>query len=129
MKKLLFKIGLIIFMLFLISPDFVICQSQDNKANYNGQPADSVYLNFTGYRVQYPAIAKENRIEGKVVIWFDIDSNCSLVNRRIMQAIGGGCEEEVMKTLDAAEADLKERKRNRCKPSLDRVHEVIFRLN
>lgn len=127
MNKILFKGGLFILIHFIISTELVFGQSKDNSIKIN-PPVDSFYFNFSHYRINYPSIAKENGIEGKVLISFDVDSNCSLVNRRIMQAIGGGCEEEVMKTLDAAEADLKKRNQNLCKETKNLNHEVRFKL-
>lgn len=127
MNKILFKGGLFILIHFLISTELVFGQSKDNSIKIN-PPVDLFYFNFSHYRINYPSIAKENGIEGKVLISFDVDSNCSLVNRIIVQGIGGGCEEEALKTLDYAESDLKERNQNRCKEIKNQNHEVRFKL-
>lgn len=90
---------------------------------------DSISINFKLYRVKYPSMAKENGLQGAVKIMFDIDSTCSIVNRNVTNGIGGGCEEEAMKTLNAAEIDLKKRNSNRCKNMTGLTHEVKFKLN
>jgi len=90
---------------------------------------DSISINFKLYRVKYPSMAKENGLQGTVKIIFDIDSTCSIVNRNVTNGIGGGCEEEAMKTLNAAEIDLKKRNSNRCKNMTGLTHEVKFKLN
>lgn len=47
----------------------------------------------------YPLKAQENNISGTVIVLFDIDSNCRILNIRIEKGIGYGCDEEAIKTL------------------------------
>jgi len=47
----------------------------------------------------YPDSAENNKISGTVIVLFDIDSNCRVVNIRIEKGIGYGCDEEAIKAL------------------------------
>ena len=49
--------------------------------------------------LSYPLKAQENNITGTVIVLFDIDSNCRIVNIRIEKGIGYGCDEEALNTL------------------------------
>ncbi|MBA3829779.1 MAG: energy transducer TonB [Taibaiella sp.] len=61
---------------------------------YNGDMAAYIQKN-----IHYPQQAKENNIEGKVVIGFVIDEEGNLVNARVVRGIGGGCDEEAIHIL------------------------------
>ena len=49
--------------------------------------------------LSYPRIAQDNGISGTVMLLFDIDSNCRVVNIRVEKGIGFGCDEEAVKAL------------------------------
>jgi protein TonB len=51
-------------------------------------------------QVNYPAIAKQQGIEGKVIVAIEIDENGEFQHIEVLQAIGGGCEEEVIRVLE-----------------------------
>jgi TonB family protein len=65
--------------------------------------------------LSYPGKAQENNISGTVVVLFDIDSNCRLVNIRIEKGIGYGCNEEAIKALKLCKPIFNGTKRN-CTP-------------
>jgi TonB family protein len=47
----------------------------------------------------YPREAEAHGISGTVVVLFDIDSNCKIVNVRVEKGIGYGCDEAAMNAL------------------------------
>ena len=49
--------------------------------------------------VTYPTEAEEKNISGTVILAFDIDSACQVVNIRIEKGIGFGCDEEAMRAF------------------------------
>ena len=58
-----------------------------------------IYLDGTGrmqiesfLNIRYPALAREDNIQGKVVVGFIIDKNGVTSNYRIKQSIGHGCD-------------------------------------
>lgn len=54
---------------------------------------------FFRKNIQYPAIAKQQGIEGEVIVALEIDETGAVTNIEIVQGVGGGCEEEVVRVL------------------------------
>ncbi|HMO38073.1 MAG TPA: TonB family protein [Saprospiraceae bacterium] len=69
--------------------------------------ADKKLLAFIYANIQYPNVARENNIEGTVVIRFVVDKDGKVGQAEIIREIGGGCGEEarrvVMKMADMPE--------------------------
>jgi TonB family protein len=55
--------------------------------------------------IRYPAKAKENNIQGKVIIAFTIDAHGNISNYRVKKPIGGGCDEEALRVVQLIEGD------------------------
>jgi periplasmic protein TonB len=49
--------------------------------------------------INYPVIAKQQGIEGKVIVSLEVDETGKLTHIEVIQGIGGGCEEEVIRVL------------------------------
>ena len=49
--------------------------------------------------IQYPQLAKDNGIEGKVYVTFVVEADGSISNPRILRDIGGGCGKEVRRVM------------------------------
>jgi periplasmic protein TonB len=70
---------------------------QEEVASFpGGELALQEYVNS---HVAYPMIAKQQGIEGKVIISLEIDENGKIQDIEVIQGIGGGCEEEVVRVL------------------------------
>lgn len=52
--------------------------------------------------IKYPAIARENKTQGTVVMLYEITENGFVENIDIIQDIGDGCGAEAMRTLEIA---------------------------
>lgn len=61
--------------------------------------AEKAMLTFVYKQIRYPAAARENGIQGSVVVSFTIDENGNIKNPEIKRGIGGGCDEEVMRIV------------------------------
>jgi len=70
---------------------------QEEVAQFPG--GDKALQNYFNSAIQYPIIAKQQGIEGKVIVSAIVDENGKLTNIEIVQGIGGGCEEEVIRVL------------------------------
>jgi protein TonB len=70
----------------------------DEAAQFEGgEAAFTAYLNN---HLEYPSVAKEQGIEGRVILSTVIDENGNLTNIQIHQGIGGGCEDEVSRVFN-----------------------------
>jgi TonB family protein len=60
---------------------------------------DSERLKFLSKNIRYPQQASENGIQGTVYVSFVVKSNGSLADIKIIQGIGGGCDEEALRVV------------------------------
>lgn len=52
--------------------------------------------------IRYPAQAREQNMQGRVVVSFIVEKDGYLTNFKIVKGIGGGCDEEAMRVLAAS---------------------------
>lgn len=98
-----------------------------------GTPDTSEYSNelkkrFYRYKILYSKKAMENHIDGTVIVQFDIDSTCFLVNRTVKQSLGYGCDEQVLLVLDKLARDMKKDNKMKCKTVTRLELPVRFKL-
>lgn len=55
---------------------------------------------FIQDNLQYPRLALENAIEGKVYVTFVVEEDGSITNPRILRDIGGGCGREALRVVN-----------------------------
>ena len=64
------------------------------------------YSNFNLFikdNLQYPATAREKKLEGRVFIQFVVDLEGSLTAVEVIKGIGEGCDEEAVRLIKSAE--------------------------
>ncbi|HVV55611.1 MAG TPA: TonB family protein [Mucilaginibacter sp.] len=49
--------------------------------------------------MHYPAIARENNVQGKVYVTFVVEKDGSLTDIKVLRGIGSGCDEEAVRVL------------------------------
>ncbi|MBS1689629.1 MAG: energy transducer TonB, partial [Bacteroidetes bacterium] len=65
-------------------------------------PEPSTDINsFIGKNLRYPDAARENNIEGRVVLKFVVNEDGSVSDISVLKGIGGGCDEEAKRVLSA----------------------------
>src|ERR1700749_4411461 len=86
---------------------YYVIHGTDTVKTFLGRPpifldgeARSMRQLVTG--IHYPALAKENNIQGKVWIRFTIDLNGKASNFRVTKSLGYGCDEEALKAVERA---------------------------
>lgn len=63
-------------------------------------PGGSRKLNeFVGRTVEYPGLAQENGIEGKVHVRFVVEKDGSLSQPKVVKGLGYGCDEEALRLI------------------------------
>ncbi len=91
-------------------------QKSTDKGNGIGRPeeptrAPDVMPEFPGGRkglqdylsrnIQYPQMAMESAIEGQVMVTFVVDENGAVTDARIVKHLGGGCDRESLRVVNA----------------------------
>jgi protein TonB len=56
---------------------------------------------YIGKNINYPQVAKEVGIQGTVFVKFIIERDGSISNVELLRSIGGGCDEEAMRVIQA----------------------------
>ena len=79
-------------------PRFPGCE--DLPFNERRDCSNKKMLDFIYTRIKYPQEARENGIEGTVLIRFIIERNGKLSNKEIIKDIGGGCGQEVLRVIN-----------------------------
>jgi protein TonB len=49
--------------------------------------------------LQYPPMAKRNRVHGECVVAFTLEENGKMINQKLIKNIGAGCGEEAMRVV------------------------------
>lgn len=57
------------------------------------------YETYLNENLRYPLAAKQGRLSGKVLVQFLVSPEGSLSDFRIMQSVGGGCDEEAIRLI------------------------------
>ncbi|MCF8297797.1 MAG: energy transducer TonB [Saprospiraceae bacterium] len=77
-------------------PDFFTVVEE--KPSFPG--GDNEMLKFLSNNINYPEMARELGISGKVYIEFIVEKDGSISNINLLRPIGGGCEEEAMRVVN-----------------------------
>ena len=59
------------------------------------------FYQYLGKNIHYPAVAKENNVQGKVFLTFVVERDGSLTDIKVLRGIGSGCDEEAVRVLKA----------------------------
>jgi protein TonB len=54
---------------------------------------------YLGKNIEYPPMAKDAGIKGKVYVTFVIDKDGSIADVKVLRGIGGGCDEEAIRVV------------------------------
>lgn len=123
MKKSKHKLGFSLRLLAVSSAlalIFFACSSPEEKAENSAEKAivitDQVFLvveqmpeyvggeqamyKFIGEHINYPAQAKEEGIEGRVIVSFIVEKDGRISTVETMRGIGGGCDEEAIRVIE-----------------------------
>lgn len=60
---------------------------------------EEAMLKYIYSQMKYPAIARENGIQGRVIIQFVVSKTGELQNIRVVRGIGAGCDEEAIRVV------------------------------
>ena len=82
-----------------IMPRFAGCEDLGLTDDELRQCAEKKLLTYMGSQLNYPPIARENGIEGTVVICFIVEKDGSISNLKTLKDIGGGCGQESLRVI------------------------------
>lgn len=62
---------------------------------------DVARMQFLQENIKYPQMARESGIQGTVYVTFVVEPNGSVSDVRVLRGIGGGCDEEAIRVIQA----------------------------
>jgi len=71
----------------------------ESMPEFPGGPAKM--MEYIAKNIKYPAMARESGIQGRVFVNFVVEPNGSVSNVKILRGIGGGCDEEAVRVVEA----------------------------
>jgi periplasmic protein TonB len=80
-------------------PRFNGCEDITGNKAERAACATNKLLAYIYKNIRYPSVARENRIEGTVVIQFTIEKEGSITDINILKEIGGGCGTEAARVV------------------------------
>ncbi|MCB0508624.1 MAG: TonB family protein [Chitinophagales bacterium] len=67
---------------------------------YPGGPVEM--MKFLSKNIKYPSLARENNLEGKVIIKFYVDTDGSVKDPKVLKdGVGGGCADEAVRVVNS----------------------------
>lgn len=83
-----------------IMPMFPGCQQSTTTIAEVKQCADEKMYKYIFAKIKYPAKARENGIQGQVIVRFVVTREGVIENPVIVRRVGGGCDEEVLRMVN-----------------------------
>lgn len=65
---------------------------------------DQALLEYMAKNTKYPPLARENGLQGIVVVTFVVDEKGNINNVQVLRGIGGGCDEEAIRVVKSMTA-------------------------
>ncbi len=62
---------------------------------------DKARIRFLNENIEYPTMARESGIQGRVYVTFVVERNGMVTDVKILRGIGGGCDEEAKRVVKA----------------------------
>jgi protein TonB len=66
------------------------------------QGGEAGFNKYLQKSIRYPAIARENNVQGRVIVQFVVERDGSLTDIKVVRGIGSGCDEEAVRALKAS---------------------------
>lgn len=82
-------------------PRFPGCENQSGSNDEKYACAQQKLLEYIYKNVKYPAIARENGIQGRVVVQFVVEKNGKITDAKVVRDIGAGCGEEALRVVNS----------------------------
>ncbi len=82
-------------------PRFPGCEDQSGSNEEKYQCAQAKLLEYVYKNVKYPAIARENGIQGRVVVQFVVEKDGKITDANVVRDIGAGCGEEALRVVNS----------------------------
>lgn len=80
-------------------PRFPGCEDFPGDNKMKKACSDKKLMDFIYTNIHYPSVARENGVEGNVVVQFVVNTDGSVTDYKVIRDIGGGCGEEAVRVV------------------------------
>ena len=80
-------------------PSFGNCDVNKLDKQAYKECSDAALLNYFSRNLRYPAMARENNIQGKVILKFVVNENGEVSQPKVLRGVSAGCTEEALRVL------------------------------
>ncbi|HBG70154.1 MAG: hypothetical protein A2W93_10480 [Bacteroidetes bacterium GWF2_43_63] len=90
---------------YILSTKFIIEENIDtvlfslNEIQPEFPGGEYALFEFLARNIKYPIYARENNVQGTVFLSFVVEPDGKITNIRVVQGIGGGCDEEAIRVV------------------------------
>ncbi|NRB53761.1 MAG: energy transducer TonB, partial [Saprospiraceae bacterium] len=81
-------------------PRFPGCETMSGNDQEKKACADKKLLEFIYENINYPPTARENAIQGTIVVQFVVERDGNISSAKVVREIGGGCGDEALRIID-----------------------------
>jgi periplasmic protein TonB len=81
----------------VVEEDNTIFTAVEDNASFPG--GIEKFYAYLGKSIHYPAVARENNVQGKVFLTFVVEKDGSLTDIKVLRGIGSGCDEEAVRVI------------------------------
>ena len=81
-------------------PRFPGCEEMTASASEKRMCANRKMLQYIYENIRYPSVARDNNIEGTVVVSFVVDTDGTIDDAKVVREIGGGCGAEALRVVE-----------------------------
>ncbi len=81
-------------------PRFPGCEDMEGSNKEKEECAVKKLISFVYKNIEYPRIAQENNIQGKVYLQFVVQKDGRIADIKVTRDIGGGCGEEAVRVIE-----------------------------
>lgn len=92
------------------APRFPGCEMLDTTIDVKNQCAQRALLLFVNQNINYPYEARDNNVEGTVVVSFVVEKDGYISNVKLLKDIGSGCGDEALRVVNGMNEALKQAK-------------------
>ena len=91
--------------------DTITSATKNDNAIYTSESVEKVpefrggvraFYSFLAKNVRYPATARQNGTQGRVIVQFVVEKSGALTDVRVLRGIGDGCDEEAVRVLQTS---------------------------
>ena len=81
-------------------PRFPGCEDKGLAKRELKRCAEKEMLKFISENVKYPELARENGIQGRVILRFVVNKKGKVVNAKVLRELGNGCGREALRVVN-----------------------------